>query len=231
MPATCKRLAEKLRPKLQVDKEEMGKAQYWIGCAGGPGAGKTTIAETIVGLLNGIQEDSAIVIPMDGWHYTKEKLVQLHGHDNGMMRRGAPWTFDVQQCHKDLSHAKTTGEADLPIYSREISDPVPGKVKLRTHHKVVVVEGIYLLHKEDDSNGWDSLYALWDETWFVRCPSREIQVERLVQRSLKTWQEAKAKIWGPGEEGARKRAEFNDVKNMDVVQYCELLADEVIVTT
>jgi pantothenate kinase len=89
------------------------------------------------------------------------------------------------------------------------------------------VEGIYLLWKDDEA--WNKLYELWDERWFVKCPSRSQQIQRLVERSLKFWTEAKTALWGAGEGGARKRTEFNDVLNMDLVQQCEDYADEIIV--
>ena len=147
-----------------------------------------------------------------------------------MQRRGAPWTFDCDLLYEQLKDAKKNAKASLPMYSREISDPVPDKVKLEPHHKIVFVEGIYMLWKDDEEKKWSRLFELWDEKWFIQCPSREVQVERLVNRSLKTWTEKKAKMWGEGRAGALARVEFNDLKNADTVRHCNQFADEVIVT-
>jgi pantothenate kinase len=144
-----------------------------------------------------------------------------------MKRRGAPWSFNAELCYQELAKAKQERQAQLPIYSREISDPVVNGVSLLKTHKFVLVEGIYLLWKDDKA--WNKLYELWDERWFVKCPSRSQQIQRLVQRSLKFWTESKTALWGAGEVGARKRTEFNDVLNMDLVQQCEGYADEIIV--
>eukprot|EP00547_Thalassionema_nitzschioides_P005562 CAMPEP_0194208948 /NCGR_PEP_ID=MMETSP0156-20130528/7246_1 /TAXON_ID=33649 /ORGANISM="Thalassionema nitzschioides, Strain L26-B" /LENGTH=242 /DNA_ID=CAMNT_0038936019 /DNA_START=117 /DNA_END=845 /DNA_ORIENTATION=+ len=219
------RLVEKLKSKLN----EIGntKQQYWIGIGGGPGSGKTTVAQAVADRLNAISEkdDTCIVIPMDGWHIPQAALTDTFGVD-AMKRRGAPWTFDLELCAKELQIAKEKGCGSLPIYSREISDPVPDKVILKNTHKIVLVEGLYLLWKEEHPD----LFDLWDECWFVKCPTQEEQIERLVQRSLKTWSEVKTKLWGVGEEGARKRVEYNDVPNMDIVQHCQQNADEIILT-
>ena len=39
-------------------------------------------------------------------------------------RRGAPHTFDAEELAKQLIDARQSGEASLPVYSRELSDPV-----------------------------------------------------------------------------------------------------------
>jgi pantothenate kinase len=217
-----KSLEEKLRPKFSQP------GQYWIGVGGGPGSGKSTSAQAVADLLNEIQPGAAIVIPMDGWHFPKDKLRELHGEENGYKRRGAPWTYDVVACFDALSKAKKTGEASLPVYSREISDPVPNGVQLTKDHKFVLVEGLYVLHKDHDE--WGKLDTLFNERWFIKCQTRDEQIHRLVKRSLKTWHESKRNVWGAGAEGARRRAEFNDVKNMDIVSYCEKYAEVIIIS-
>jgi pantothenate kinase len=223
-------LANRLLLKLpELEKESTtGRSQYWIGIAGGPGSGKTTSANTVASILNQYHPNYAVVIPIDGFHYFKTKLLELHGEE-GMKRRGAPWTFDVDLCAALLATAKRTGEShSLPSYNRIISDPVPNGVKLEKHHKIVLVEGLYLLYK--DAPDWSALCHLWDETWFVKCPTREIQRQRLIERSLMTWSPEKALTWGEGREGATKRVDFNDVQNMDIISHCEEYADEVIVS-
>jgi pantothenate kinase len=116
-----------------------------------------------------------------------------------------------------------------PLYSREISDPIPGRIEIYPWHRVILVEGLYLLHQNDPR--YSPLMTLWDETWFVKAPDPETQLCRLVQRSLLTWSQTKAQQWGPGVEGATKRAKENDFLNSQCIAYCEDLADEVIITT
>ena len=226
MSAVYDRLAKHLLSKLDGASDQH---QYWVAIAGSPGSGKTTSAEAVAKRLNHQQqgENCCVVVPMDGFHYSQARLVELHGPD-AMRRRGAPWTFDAEGLLHALQQAKQSGRAVLPSYSREISDPVPGGVEIQPFHRIVLVEGLHLLHERDPR--WAPLQQLWDERWFVKAPSREIQKERLVQRSLKTWSDAKIQQWGPGIEGARKRVDANDSLNMDLLAYCEEIADEVIVT-
>ena len=145
---------------------------------------------------------------------------------NMLARRGAPFTMDAELCYELLSKAKQTRQGELPTYCREISDPVPGGVTLRPHHKIVLVEGLYLLLQDDPR--WEPLQQLWDERWLIRCPSRDDQRERLVNRSLENWSELKVKTWGPGRKGAEKKVDANDVLNMDIVAASEKHADVLI---
>ncbi len=59
-----------------------------VGIAGSPGAGKSTLAEQLVGRLY----PAAALLPMDGFHLPQSKLVALGRRD----RMGAPDTFDVE---------------------------------------------------------------------------------------------------------------------------------------
>jgi pantothenate kinase len=221
------RLADRLATKVDELQRLPSPSQYWIAVAGGAGSGKTTGAEAVAERLNKYKKECCVVVPADGFHYSQMELTRLHGPD-AMLRRGAPFTFDAEGLVDALTIAKKEGQASLPGYSREISDPVSHKIKIQRHHCIVLVEGLYLLHYKDPR--WAPLSELWDEQWFVRAPSREIQRQRLVKRSLKTWSSLKAQQWGLGEAGATKRVDNNDVPNMGLIEYCEENANVVIVT-
>ena len=260
MDAVYDRLVQKLSPHVDAFMEAesnptiITRQQYWVAIGGGAGSGKTTVAQNVCERLNAHyhhrhaqssssssssssknsnsnsnneSNDVAIVVPMDGFHYTQKRLKELHGLD-AMKRRGAPWTFDTKSLYESLSQLKQTQSGTVPSYCRNISDPVPGGVTVRQHHCILLVEGLYLLHERDPD--WAPLQSLWDERWYVQAPTKDIQKERLVQRSLKTWSETKAKEWGHGVEGATKRAEANDFRNLELIEYCKDLADEVVVT-
>jgi len=63
-----------------------------VGIVGPPGAGKSTVAGQLVGLLNGAgRSPRAALLPMDGFHLPQSRLVELGRRD----RMGAPDTFDV----------------------------------------------------------------------------------------------------------------------------------------
>lgn len=210
---------------------ERRDAPFWVGIGGGPGAGKSTLAAAVAERVNTLAgETISVAIGMDGFHYSRAQLRELDPPDGAryLRRRGAPWTFDAAGCYEALAAAKRNGEAQLPTYSREVSDPVPGGVQLERRHSIVLVEGNYLLMQHDAR--WAPLKALWDTRWFVACADRDAQRARLIARHLETWNDEKAASWGAGEEGAAARADANDVLNMELIAPCEAHADRVIVS-
>jgi pantothenate kinase len=237
------RLVEKLKSHLRLTDSELPQqqtttttksintrvSQHWIGVAGGPGSGKSTVTTQVAQRLNAIYQNSvAIVIPMDGWHIPQVDLIQQYGMD-GMKRRGAPDTFNVEQMIQELTLAKQLGRGSFPIYSREISEPVrDGSCELNNQHRIVFVEGLYVWLQHDPN--WKPLTDLWDEQWYIQAPSRDIQMERLIRRSLKTWTPQKAELWGPGRRGAQRKVETIDIPNMDWVEPSQRFANEIIVT-
>ena len=56
----------------------------------------------------------------------------------------------------------------------------------------------------------------------------EVQRERLIKRHLETWSEEKTKMWGPGTEGATKKADANDVINAAFIVQTSKFADVMI---
>ncbi|KAJ8601375.1 hypothetical protein CTAYLR_005031 [Chrysophaeum taylorii] len=179
----------------------IGEGQRWIGIAGGPGAGKSTVANAVAAtcLSRGVE---AVVLPMDGFHYSRARLKELDPPEAASLlpRRGAPPTFDAEGFVDALVAAKRRGAASLPAYSRALSDPVPDAVCLEPSHRVVLVEGNYLFlgflddDDDDEMRRWRGLCPLFDDRWFVspRGGVKE-QRARLVRRHLETWSDAKTK--------------------------------------
>ncbi|KAI2495527.1 uridine kinase [Fragilaria crotonensis] len=223
MDATYDKLASQFYPYL-----EDPDCQHWVAIAGGPGSGKTTTAVSIAERLNAIKPNSCVVLPVDGFHYSKARLMELDPSGEFLRRRGAPWTFDAELCMELLCKAKKEKSGSFPVYDRTISDPVNDGVVLTPEHKVVLIEGLYLLLQNDAR--WKPLQTLWDERWFVKAPTFEIQRQRLIERSLRTWSAEKAEMWGQGESGATARVDANDTKNMSIVAACEEFADTIVVT-
>jgi pantothenate kinase len=212
---------------------------HWVAIAGGPGSGKSTLAAAVAAIVNEeAGEQCCVVLPMDGFHYSRAQLRELDPPSSAsyLPRRGAPWTFDAEGCYKCLAAAKRTNEAVLPTYSRELSDPVPGGARLDKSHRIVLVEGNYLLMREPlgaeeftaEGARWGVIDEIWDERWFLKCTDAAAQRRRLIRRHLETWNDEKAERWGPGEVGAAARADANDVLNMDIIAPCEAFADRVI---
>ena len=80
-----------------------------IGISGPPGAGKSTLAAAVAGRVNRAQgRECCVVLPMDGFHYSRAQLCALDPPDAAsyLPRRGAPWTFDAEALLACLSAAK-----------------------------------------------------------------------------------------------------------------------------
>lgn len=209
--------------------------QVWIGIAGGPGAGKSTLSSHIVELINKVEENSAVVLPMDGFHYSRAELRAMgeaagspYTYEQLLARRGSPWTFDAPSIVAKFKKARLERCGVLPTYSRQLSDPVPDGVELLKTHKIVLVEGNYLLNYDDSE--WGLLQSLFDEKWFIACASQEEQRQRLIRRHMETWTPEKTKMFGAGEAGAAVKADSNDVMNAQFVDTHRKYADRIIIS-
>lgn len=173
-----------------------------IGLAGGPGAGKSTLAAELVTMLNAIHPGQAALVPMDGFHIKHATLEDMGETD----RKGAPHTFEGAAFVSFLHHLKQAKAAvSGPGYSRKIEDTVEDAFTVLPEVKILIVEGNYLLLSDGP---WAGVRALLDYAVFLEVP-RETVRARLLQRH--------------GEEGlfteARNRAhiERNDLPNYDLV--------------
>lgn len=214
-----------------------GGKQQWIAVAGGPGSGKSTLTQKVCDLINAkAGSEIACVIPMDGYHLFRSELQALgddpnteYTYDELLIRRGSPWTFDAKRFREDLSKARVDQKFSFPVYCREKSDPIPDGCKFDVDHKIVFIEGNYVLNYNDPE--WSPLAGLFDEKWYIACESIDVQRNRLIKRHLETWNDEKTRQFGEGEEGAGKKADVNDLKNVIIIEEgSRAYADKVIVS-
>jgi len=102
-------------------------------------------------------------------------------------------------------------------------------VRLKRSHRVVLVEGNYLLLYDDPL--WAPLRPLFDERCFLRVGDISEQGRRLIHRHLETWTPEKDRLWGPGgagEAGAAAKADANDIPNVRLVATTERYADLIV---
>jgi pantothenate kinase len=222
-----------LNRALEVWKRSCNQSQIYVGIAGAPGSGKSTLGQRLVDAINRGQNDTSFstLIPMDGYHYTKAQLRcmgesgqrigdleatsgETTTYDDLMRHRGAPWTFDSNSLIQDLASTKERGYGSFPLYNRGISDPRPDQILVTRHHKIVVCEGNYLLSFDDPA--WKPLQNLWDDTWIIDIPE-PILKERLVRRHLQNWTPTKEALFGVGRVGATLKVESSDLKNAHFV--------------
>jgi pantothenate kinase len=170
-----------------------------VGLAGSPGAGKSTIAALLVEQL----APDAALLPMDGFHLSQARLVELGRRE----RMGAPDTFDLDSFRRTLVAVRrgfgATGQSvSVPGFDREREEPVPDALHVAPGISCVVVEGNYVLL---DTGGWERVAPLLDLTFFVDLGHEE-RLERLVARHEnygKSPAEALAWALGPDETNAQ----------------------------
>ena len=227
MAFTYESLASRLISRYNADCDKLMNNQLFVCIAGGPGSGKSTLASAVAELVNErlqvdkYKEDgakAAVVLPMDGFHYTRSKLQSMgsdpdlpYTYEQLLARRGAEWTFDAEACVQQFTSARKEGEASLPVYSRVKSDPIDDGVMLHKSTKIVLLEGNYLLAWKNKR--WAPLASIFDESWFIICKDLNEQRSRLIKRHLETWSDEKSKMWGVGEDGAGNKADSNDMLN------------------
>lgn len=150
-----------------------------LGITGEPGAGKSTLAAS---LLEQLDSDKAVVLPMDGYHLAGVELERL-GRTH---RKGAIDTFDAHGFVHTLERiARQCGPGDAvpeavyaPAFDRGLEEPIAGAVAVRADHSVVIVEGNYLLAEQEP---WSRIPALLSSTWFLSVAT-ELRQRRLIAR-------------------------------------------------
>ncbi|XP_058209013.1 putative uridine kinase C227.14 isoform X6 [Rhododendron vialii] len=169
-------LAERLVPTAAVASNPNFK--HIVGLAGPPGAGKSTIANEIVRRVNKLWPEKscsfdsqvdppevAAVLPMDGFHLYRHQLDAMEDPEEAHARRGAPWTFDPELLLKCLNTLRVQGSVYAPSFDHGVGDPVKDDIFVNLQHKVVIVEGNYLLL---DKGVWKDISSVFDEKWQFR---------------------------------------------------------------
>lgn len=186
------------------------QARVLVGIAGPPGAGKSTVASSIHQDI--ASETHSVVVPMDGYHLDNAELDRL-----GLRhRKGAPDTFDADGfVHMITRIRHTTDRVPVPGFDRSADCVVPNMICVEPSHRIVLIEGNYLLLTEAP---WLALAPLFDITVFLN-PGMDLLEERLVQRWLDN---------GHTPAEARTRAMSNDIPNAHHVLKHSAEADWVV---
>ena len=164
-----------------------------VGLAGPPGSGKSTLAESLAARLG----EDCVVVPMDGFHLADAELRRLGRGD----RKGAPDTFDVAGFVAALRRLRdeADGTVYLPRFDRDAEHSVAGEIAVRPEHRLVLVEGNYLLL---DQPSWADVRPLLNATFYVEADERH-RVDRLVLRHVQHGRDpAAAAAWVAGSDQA-----------------------------
>ena len=207
------------------------------------------------------EKDVAAVLPMDGFHLTRAQLAaSVDPPPQEMLaRRGAPWTFDaeafVDKVREVVEAGAGGGEGEAgdgdgdgdgkgggnkkktvvlaPSFDHGVGDPVPDAVAIEPAHRLVLVEGNYLLLPREP---WSRLVGesetspssassppppfrpLFDQTWFLDV-GLDDAMRRVRRRQVAD---------GVPEEVSRARVEANDRPNGILVAATRERADLVV---
>jgi pantothenate kinase len=75
--------------------------------------------------------------------------------------KGAPLTFDAARLARDLERLRDpTAALSLPAYDRRLHEPLGGSVQIGLEHRLVLVEGNYLLCREGAWGGIPDCFGL-----------------------------------------------------------------------
>jgi pantothenate kinase len=96
-----------------------------------------------------------------------------------------------------------------------VGDPVADAITVNPATKLIIVEGLYLLHFE---HGWN-LKGLFDECWYLDT-RMDVAMERLVKRHMASWDFSR--------EQALDRLAINDRLNADIVLQSRERADYLV---
>jgi len=201
----CERLADRVLAAARPH------SRHIVGIAGVPGSGKSTVAAQVVALiqqrLGTTPEDNpAVAISMDGFHYYKHELDAMEDSAAMHARRGAHWTFNAEAFVVAMRAVRGGGKVSLPDFQHGVGDPVEDAVQLAASHRIVLVEGNYVLL---DLAPWDELATMFDESWFVDVPV-DTAMDRLLHRQMKDNKRP--------EEVVRARIATNDRPNAELVE-------------
>lgn len=199
---------------LQILHSNGKSERFVLGIVGAPGAGKSTLASNLCSEINSQRADSpAIVVPMDGFHYSNEYLRQV----DLLPLKGIPATFDAEGFVDLLDKVKNTknGSVFCPRFDRTIESSIPNDIEVEPQHKLVIVEGNYLLL---DENPWNKIAQYLDQSWFIDC-AIDVILPRLIQRHIDGGKSAK---------DAQLKVESTDLPNAKIINATKWRATRII---
>ncbi|KAJ7536686.1 hypothetical protein O6H91_12G077600 [Diphasiastrum complanatum] len=152
---------------------------------------------------------------MDGFHLYRWQLDAMEDPAEAHARRGAPWTFDPASLAKSLATLQNEGQAYFPSFDHGVGDPIEQDIFVSPKHKLVLVEGNYLLLAEGK---WKQLATFFNERWFIDIEIEEA-MKRVEERHIAT---------GKTPRIAKSRVDYNDRLNARIVSTSRRFADLVI---
>ncbi len=192
--------------ELLAHGDKQADRRILIALAGLPGSGKSTVAAQLAKSVNTEAGAGVMVaLGMDGFHFSKAELARFADPAEAMKRRGAPWTFDAAALSQRLQDLRELHHpVSWPGFEHGVGDPVADTITVLPSTRIVLVEGLYLLHED---HGWQHAH-LFDECWFLDV-SMDVAMDRLVLRHMLANRQSR--------EVALQRLAVNDQLNAQIV--------------
>lgn len=168
-----------------------------VGISGIPASGKSIFAQHLVDHLNrhfsaADQNETigkirrAVLVGLDGWHYTRAQLDLFPEPKLAHDRRGSHWTFDSTAYVDFVCRLREeTGNDTIlsaPSFDHALKDPTPDLVLVHPYHRIVVIEGLYVFLAIDP---WRKAGMMLDERCLLEVNPNEART-RLVTRHVIT---------------------------------------------
>lgn len=186
--------------------------RFVLGIAGVPGSGKSTLAQRLCDAANRERPGVAVYAPMDGFHFSNKTLRRQKWGD----RKGAPFTYDALGYRALLTRYRQASESGpVPVYSREVHEPVESKYPVTENARLIVAEGQYLLLTDPP---WVWLEDVMGETWWLETPPD----------AAKRWTIQRHVSVGRTPAEAQKKYEKNDGPNSRLVRENRRTPDHVV---
>jgi len=120
-------------------QRESKEQPFIIGVSGSVAVGKSTTSRLLQILLSRIVPGASVeLVTTDGFLYPNSVLIE----QDILNRKGFPESYDMEALLNFLDQLKNGQDVDIPVYSHEIYDIVPGQKQRVEAADFVIVEGI-----------------------------------------------------------------------------------------
>ena len=159
------------------------EARAVIGIIGPAAAGKSVLAQTLARTCEMLWgEQWALALSMDAYHMRNEDLESsTRGEHTLKQLKGHTFTLDAASLRSDLQKLRSQRDSvSLPIYDRNLHEPVPNGLVATRKHRLIILEGLHLLSDEPE---WQPVQALLSRTIALSVP-RSHSKRAVMQRKV-----------------------------------------------
>jgi pantothenate kinase len=140
---------------------------------------------TLLHLRNG-NESEAVLVGLDGWHFTRAQLDAFPDPKLAHDKRGSHWTFDAHSYVNFIRSLRQVPIGDsiikAPTFDHSLKDPTPDAISIHPHHRIILIEGLYTCLT---MLPWLEAAEALDERWFLDVKLEETH-RRLTKRHIVT---------------------------------------------